>query len=1125
MFYWTIALLIFFLRKFGLVSFTQHHYNKHLRKTPLFFVCVKNSNLTMKQFLVALAFLVNTAAGVSSAIPPPEIFVDPLLDSEWQKDSSIVDTRETDFIANEFVERGPKEKLGAFVADEEEQQLEPFSTQIAADDFVAIEGGIQMETSKGSDTVGWMEKGDWVAYSVTLPTAGTYEVEMNIASPIGDGAFELVNMNTKEVYGRVDKLPVTGDYEKWKKVSIDVELPAGEFNLQLRSTEFGWNIQWISLKIIIHLKPNPPASWKEDSVPTKSPRKGKSSKSKKSPNGSPAKSPKEKDAKPTPAPVAPPTKAPVKAPKPNRPPATPAPSSAPSKSPVKAPAKPAKPNPSPVKATSAPTDSPVKVPVKETKPNPPPVKPQMNPSPVKKPTSAPSDSPVKAPIRETKPNPPPVRPQVNPSPVKKPTSAPVKAPVKEVKPNPSPTKPTTAPTALKEDQIELFSVTFDADDYSLKEGVELDVQMMRAGDWVAYPVQLPTRGRYTIKMRISSPKGQGAFEMINYETQETLTTYKDLPATGNWRTWRTVTQFVDLPRGSFDLQILALEPGWSLLWLKIEEMPTFIESETDPTGFVRAFEQIIVDPEGFAIQLKGMSLGGWMVQEPNLMLAAEVASSPSEYHQKLKDLVGETNHTKFKQSWLDNFVVQEDIKEMKSIGFNLVRVPMHYELFTLSLQDEPISGLTSWVGTGFKLLDDLLSWCAEEEMYVMLDLQAAPGGQSRDMSITDYNASRPSLFESPDNQYKALVLWQALAYRYSENPWIAGYELLSAVDWTFSNDTNATCLDEENTELKTFYVQAIDAIRAVDQNHMIVINGNCGGNHHSGLWPMADENLVLGFQDEGEANFTDQLLRFTNYSDSYGVPLLFKPGAYDDAWNAEAVAVLEQAEVSWSWWTWKMMESSASAFSISTTDSYEALVDYLGVAPSSSTGIFAEVLNLTASKRITYKTDDAIPALMSIANNTKLAKCTRNPFFLGSLLGGGGSGCDAAAPIYVDPTQPSRIQSGDYCMLKQVGTTSGVEGGWLNNGDSVSYKVHIGSTGTYEFLFKVSSMDGSGGLQILSNGIFLTRIDTLPLTTRRDEWSYVYANVPSTQGTQQIEIVSTAAGWTMDWFQILFIEP
>ncbi|GAX27966.1 hypothetical protein FisN_32Lh014 [Fistulifera solaris] len=1065
----------------------------------------KGSNLfiMIRVLLVGLAFIVVPyASAVSSAVPLPQIR------------SSI----------REYTLNGPP-LVGEFVADE----VPGFSTQIAADQFIDMEGGMQMETAEGSETVGWLEPGDWVAYAVALPVTGTYEIELSIASPEGDGAFELVNQDTNEVYSTFDKLPETGDYETLKTVRREVELPKGELTLQIRSKESGWNMQWISLKLIIDLN--------EDEAPTKAPTKEKSPKTK-SPTATPTQSPTHNPTKtpinnptksptnvPTKSPVSDPTKSPVKQKKPPKQQDA-KPTSAPSRAPTKAPVRAPKPAPQRSPPTSAPSDAPVKTPVKEREPNAPvkpPVKEREPDAPVKAPIkelNRPTRAPVKPPVKEREPD----------APVKAPVKErepdrPTKAPVRKEEPesNATPSKPTSAPTSLTANEVDVYSITFDATDYSYKEGVEMDVEMMNAGNWVAYPLQLPVSGRYAVKMRISSPKGEGAFEMMNYETQETFAAYDDLPATGNWMTWRTVTRFVDLPRGSFDLQILATEPGWSLLWLKIEEVPTFTESETDPTGFVRAYEQIIVDPEGFAVQFKGISLGGWMVQEPDMMLADEFAKSPSEYHQKLKNIVGAENHAKFKQRWLDNFVSRQDIKEMKSIGFNLVRVPMHYELFTLSVEDEPIKGLTSWVGTGFKLLDDLLSWCAEEGVYVILDLQAAPGGQSREMSITDYNASRPALFESPDNQYKTLVLWQALAYRYSENPWIAGYELLSAVNWTFSNDTNATCLEEDNAELKSFYMQAIDAIRAVDQNHMIVINGNCGGSHHTGLWPMDDKNLVLGFQDEGEANFTDQLLLFTNYSESYDVPLFFKPGAYDDTWNAEAVEELEKTQTSWSWWTWKMLDSSASAFSVSATDLYKDLVNHLAAA-APSTDIFAEVLalNATTQTNSTYKAEEGVLALMSLANNTNLTQCTRNPSFLGSLLGGGGSGCDTAAVIYVDPTQPSRVARDEYCSLQQVGVIE--EESWLNQGDSASYKVEIGSTGTYEFLFKVSSMDGSGGLELLSNGVSLTRIDTLPLTTRRDEWTYVYANAALTQGTQQLEIVSTEAGWTMEWFQVLLVQ-
>ena len=60
---------------------------------------------------------------------------------------------------------------------------------------------------------------------------------------------------------------------------------------------------------------------------------------------------------------------------------------------------------------------------------------------------------------------------------------------------------------------------------------------------------------------------------------------------------------------------------------------------------------------------------------------------------------------------------------------------MHYNLFTLPIQEEPIEGQQTWIPKGFELLDSLVGWCKQKEMYVILDLHAAPGGQGKDAAI------------------------------------------------------------------------------------------------------------------------------------------------------------------------------------------------------------------------------------------------------------------------------------------------------------------------------------------------------------------------------------------------------
>ncbi len=97
-----------------------------------------------------------------------------------------------------------------------------------------------------------------------------------------------------------------------------------------------------------------------------------------------------------------------------------------------------------------------------------------------------------------------------------------------------------------------------------------------------------------------------------------------------------------------------------------------------------------------------------------------------------------------------------------------VRVAMHYKWFTLPIEEEPIAGEQTWLNKGFEMIDSLLDWCGDNEMYLVLDLHGAPGGQGKNADISDYDPSKPSLWESQDNKDKTVALWQKLAERYSD---------------------------------------------------------------------------------------------------------------------------------------------------------------------------------------------------------------------------------------------------------------------------------------------------------------------------------------------------------------------
>ena len=137
----------------------------------------------------------------------------------------------------------------------------------------------------------------------------------------------------------------------------------------------------------------------------------------------------------------------------------------------------------------------------------------------------------------------------------------------------------------------------------------------------------------------------------------------------------------------------------------------------------------IVDKNGNEVLLRGMGLGGWMLMEGYMMQSSDVADTQHEFRERLEDLMGIDTTNAFFDKWLENHVTKADIDSLSAWGFNSVRLPMHYNLFTLPIEKEPVEGENTWLDKGFTIVDELLQWCEENQVYLILDLHAAPGGQ------------------------------------------------------------------------------------------------------------------------------------------------------------------------------------------------------------------------------------------------------------------------------------------------------------------------------------------------------------------------------------------------------------
>ena len=152
-----------------------------------------------------------------------------------------------------------------------------------------------------------------------------------------------------------------------------------------------------------------------------------------------------------------------------------------------------------------------------------------------------------------------------------------------------------------------------------------------------------------------------------------------------------------------------------------------------------------------------------MLQEPYMFQLSDVAGTQTEIKSKISELIGQKNCDEFYKIYLNNMISEKDIDALKKWGFNSIRLPMHYNLFTLPADQEPVEGQNTWLESGFRLTDNLLSWCRKNKIYLILDLHAAPGGQGNDRPIADIDTLKPNLWQSVANQKKTIALWKKLA--------------------------------------------------------------------------------------------------------------------------------------------------------------------------------------------------------------------------------------------------------------------------------------------------------------------------------------------------------------------------
>jgi oligosaccharide reducing-end xylanase len=119
--------------------------------------------------------------------------------------------------------------------------------RIEAESYAA-QFGVQTETTSdvnGGINIGYIENGDFVDYAINVPVAGSYRVQLRVASATTGGTINLLANNV--ALGSV-AVSGTGGWQAWGNVTTSVSLNAGVQTLRLSFTGgsgYLFNVNWL----------------------------------------------------------------------------------------------------------------------------------------------------------------------------------------------------------------------------------------------------------------------------------------------------------------------------------------------------------------------------------------------------------------------------------------------------------------------------------------------------------------------------------------------------------------------------------------------------------------------------------------------------------------------------------------------------------------------------------------------------------------------------------------------------------------------------------------------------------------------------------------------------------------
>ncbi len=166
---------------------------------------------------------------------------------------------------------------------------------------------------------------------------------------------------------------------------------------------------------------------------------------------------------------------------------------------------------------------------------------------------------------------------------------------------------------------------------------------------------------------------------------------------------------------------------------------------------------------------------------------------------------------------------EDDMRRAAEMGFNCIRFGLNYKQF----ENDEKPG--SWKESGFDWLDANIGWARAHDVGLILVMMIPQGGYQS-------NLQGDALWNVKANQDRMTALWAEIARRYADEPAVFGYALLN--EPTVTNGIG---------QWKSLAARLLAAVRAVDRNHLVVVERILGDKSRGADSHNVDQNGEMNF--------------------------------------------------------------------------------------------------------------------------------------------------------------------------------------------------------------------------------------------------------------------------------------